>query len=380
MSDKDTSVVNGYDAIIADKIDLLFEKRKAVREAALTALYRTLSLRYCGTSVEARQETLVEALERVLRDHQENPTLFALRTVALAAITLPTGHNTFFLKIYQILKRIILDETQTSEAKTEAVNALAMTCFMSALFDVDHEMSSTSEVLTLFREFLLSKTRSIPADIACAVLQGWILLASTLPVSTVHDEIFSKYFTKISQFMSEDYDISLRVIAAQAVVILLELEKDYQKSDDESQEEQDLGDTLEKMSEVYDDKLKFKNKVEMKKQRATLKSLISFVENGITEEEVILIRNFPLVLNTWMQMFRMDRFKNYLGEGFMTHLEENRNLMYVFDYYVDVTAPVTSTTSKKQRRNSLQEISKAATKNRYSMRAIREQEVGYATE
>jgi hypothetical protein len=45
----------------------------------------------------------------------------------------------------------------------------------------------------------------------------------------------------------------------------------------------------------------------------------------------------------------MDRFRAYLGEGFMTHLEENKNLMYIFDYYIDIKAPVVATMTKQER-------------------------------
>lgn len=376
---------DGCDALIADKIDLLFEKRKAIREAALSALYKILSLRYCGASLESRQETLAEALERVLRDQQDEPMLLALRTAATAAISLPTGHHALFARLRDSIRRIILDETKPITAKTEAINALAMTCFMSSLFDVDHELSATSDILALFREMLFSKTTLIPTDIAIAVLQGWLLLASTLPASTVHDEIYSKYLDNIGSFMNEDFDIPLRVTAARAVSILVESEKDYKKSasDDNPDFAPDDGEMLEKMNNIYDDKAKFKaslTKVDLKKHRSMLKALIAYIETGETEEETILIRKSPLVLSTWMQRFRMDCFRNYLGEGFMTHLEENRNLMYIFDYYVDTSVPVIPSMSKKQRRLSLSEISKAATKHRGSLRAIREQETGYATE
>jgi hypothetical protein len=67
------------------------------------------------------------------------------------------------------------------------------------------------------------------------------------------------------------------------------------------------------------------------------------------EEESIVIRTHALWLDTWTQIFRMDRFRTLLGEGFMTHLEENKNLMYIFDYYIDIKAPILPTMSKQQR-------------------------------
>jgi len=385
-SDNANQAVHDCDGLIADKIDLLYEKRKAIREAALGALFKILSLRCCGSSLESRQETLAGALERVLHDHQPEPMLLALRTGAVASISLPSSHHSLFAKLRESCKKIIHDEAQPVTAKTEAINALAMMCFMSSLFDVDHEITETSDVLALFRGLLFPREGDsiVSTETAKAALEGWLLLASTLPSSTVHDEIFTKYFTKISGFMDEDFDVSLRVTAAKAASILIELEKDYKKKDDENAEiEHDVGEVLEKMTAIYDDKASFKSnltKVDVKKYRVLLKSLIAYVENDTVEEETILIRKFPLELNTWMQKFRMDCFRAYLGEGFVTHLEENRNLMYVFDYYVDASAPIASTMSKKQRRMSLTEVSKAATKQRFTLRAIREQETGYSTE
>lgn len=371
---------NDCDHVIAEKIDLLFEKRKAVREAALLSLNKILSINVCGQSLESRYETLAEGLERVIRDQQQEPLLLSLRTAALAAISLPSGHRALLVRLLDSFKKLILDNTLPPSTKEKAISTLAMVCFMSSLFDVDHEMSSTISTLSFFRDLLFSKDEPILSETTSSLLQGWILLASTLPVSVVHEECYSKYFSSIRRFLDDDCDVIVRVTAARVIALLVELEKDYCKSDDGSDTREEPGELLEQMQWIYDDKAKFKGKVDLKKQRSALKHTISYIENDVTEEETILIRNFPLVLNTQMQIFRMDCIKDYLGEGFMAHLEVNRNLMYMFDYYVDVKAPPPPSMSKKQRRMSLSEISKAATKVRFTLRAIREQEVGYSTE
>jgi hypothetical protein len=363
---------------IAEKVDLLFEKRKAIRESALKALHATLSLRFCGEALESRLETLAEGLERVLKDQQPEPTVLALRTASVASITLQSNHHAFFTKLNDIMQKILADEATPLAIRVEVVNTLAITCFMSSIFDHDHDISLIMSTLSVLCEYIFEKQSS--PDITRACLQSCMLLASSLPNDIQHEELFEKYFTKIVDLMDENCDIALRICAAKVVTVMVEWEKSYLKADVVSEIEHDLGAVLDKMLAILDDKTKFKNRVDLKKQRGTLKAMILYLEGGPVEEESIVIRNYGLSLHTWTQIFRMERFRAYLGEGFMMHLEENKNLMYMFDYYLDVKAPVIPTMSKQQRRMSLSEASKVATKARFSLRAIREQEMGYATE
>lgn len=67
------------------------------------------------------------------------------------------------------------------------------------------------------------------------------------------------------------------------------------------------------------------------------------------ETETIVVRTTPVVLSTWTQIFRMDRFRTILGDGFMNHLEENKNLMHIFDYFVDTKLPIVQTMTKQER-------------------------------
>jgi len=372
------SNINDIDGIIAEKVDLLFEKRKAVRENALKSLHATLALRYCGEALESRHETLAEGLERVLKDQQLEPTLYALRTSSVAAISLPSGHFAFFMKLSDVLQRLLADENVPVALRIEAIHALSVTCFMSTTFDVNHDLARTVSTLTLLLDFVFVKPT--PPDLSRAALQGCMLVASTLLGHTRHEEVFEKYFSKVVDLMDEKHEIGLRVSGAKAATVLVEWEKEYMKVDGVAEIEQDLGNVLDKMLGVLDDKAKFKNRVERKRQRNELKALILYLEGGPVEEESIVIRTHALWLDTWTQIFRMDRFRTLLGEGFMTHLEENKNLMYIFDYYIDIKAPILPTMSKQQRRMSLSEASKVATKARFGLRAIREQEMGYATE
>lgn len=373
--------INDTDAVIGDKLDLLFEKRKAVRSSALTALHTTLSLRYCGESLESRLETLATGLERVMRDLQEEPTYLALRTACLASLSMPAGYHTFFAKLREPVQRIIANGSLPSNVRAEAVSTLATLCFMSGLIDVEHESSITSEVLNLFCGFLFIDGRQYTTDFLRAALQGCMLLASTMPTSIIHTDLYQKYFNQVVDMMNEEHDITVRITAAKAATLFIEWEKDHLKSGDGGTEIEDLSVVLDKLYAVLDDKSKFNGKADLKKQRKTLKSLVAYLEGEPVQEETIQVKAFPLVLQTWAQIFRMERFRGYLGEGFMTHLEENKTLMYIFDYYVDAKAPIIPTMTKQQRRFSLSQEAKVQSKRRGSLRAIREENtVGYATE
>lgn len=372
------SNINDTDGVVAEKVDLLFEKRKAIRELALKALHATLSLRYCGEALESRRETLATGLERVLKDRQLEPTLFALRTASVASISMQSGHDALFQKLSDTLLKIMADQTLPLAIRVEAINTLAVTCFMSSTFDVDAKIARTNSTISLLLDYMFVKS-SCP-DIIRAALVGCMLITSSLTSDLQHEILFEKYFLKIADLMNAENEITLRVSAAKAATVLVEWEKDYMKVDGVADIEQDLGSLLEKMLDIIDDKAEFKNKMDLKKQRKILKAAILYLEGGPVEEETIVIRSQSLSLHTWTQIFRMDRFRAYLGEGFMTHLEENKNLMYIFDYFVDITMPVVPTMTKQQRRMSLSEASKVATKARCTLRAVREQEMGYATE
>lgn len=374
---KDSS--NDSYGIIAEKVDLLFEKRKAVREAALSTLLATLSFRYCGEALELRQETLADGLERVMKDLQLEPTLLALKTTSVATLSIQSGHEVFFNKFNDLTRRIINNKSLSCVVRSEAINTLAIMCFMCGEFNPDHEISTTAEVLAYLGKFIFTTESDFPQDIIRSALQGCILLGSSLPSSSVHELLYKSYFSQLVPLLDERYDITLRVTVAKAIGALIEKEQEYQKDQGEEFTE-DLNTVLDLMIAVVDDKNKFKIKVDLKKQRKGIKELISYLEEGEMKQETITVRSTPVVLNTWAQRFQMDRFRAYLGEGFMNHLEENKNLMHVFDYFVDISQPIIATMTKQQRRQSLSEASKVVTKARSSLRAIKEQEVGYATE
>ena len=57
----------------------------------------------------------------------------------------------------------------------------------------------------------------------------YMLLSSTLSSDIQHEVLFEKHFTQVVDFMDEEYDIALRLVAAKAVTVLVEWEKDYLK-------------------------------------------------------------------------------------------------------------------------------------------------------
>lgn len=71
------------------------------------------------------------------------------------------------------------------------------------------------------------------------------------------------------------------------------------------------------------------------------------------ETETVVVRTLPVVLSSWTQIFLLDRFRTILGEGFMNHLEENKNLMHIFDYHVDIKQPIIPTMTKQERVRAL---------------------------
>ena len=373
--------LDDYEGVIAEKVDLLFEKRKAVREAALSALNLTLSLRYCGETLELRQETLADGLERVLKDLQLEPTLLALKIASLASISIQSGHKEFFTRFKDLLQRLMVNEALETSIRAEAINTLSITCFMATIFDEDHETTTTTSVLDALYGYIFSDLTNMPPDITRAALQGFTLLGGTLPSKTMHEVLYSRYFDQVAGLMDEKYEINLRIIAAKAVTALVEWERERLKEEDAEDNEEDMSTVLDSMLALLDDRNKFKGKVDLKKQKKTLKSLIAFVEESSQmETETVVVRATPVVLGTWTQIFRMDRFRALLGEGFMNHLEENKNLMHIFDYFVDTSMPILPTMTKQERRLSLSESSKAATKARSSLRSIRESEAVHAAE
>lgn len=380
--------LNDYKSIISERMDLLFEKRHTIREAALTALNNVLTLRYCGTPIDSRQETLTEGLQRVLQRAEEKELLLALKCILLVSITIGDGRETFINNMTDSLKKIINDESHTTpiSARAAAVDTLSMSCFMASIKhdDLNQALSAIQTLQNIFHD------KNSPIDVQRAAVTGWALLATTLPDNIIKDNLFPANIERLYQLLEES-DIEIRIAAGKAIALLLESMGNLKKqtlgeyedfSLDMIESKVHIQEILDALYDVMEDKSKNRSKAERKRQRATFREIISFIKSGEVPKSSVIIRGFQLVLDSWSQILQMDHMKAHLGEGYMSHMEENPNLMYIFDYHIDLSAPPEPPLmTKKERRLSMEVSARALTRAKEAGRRQREQRLsGYATE
>lgn len=377
---------------LADKIDLLSEKRTAVRDAALRDINYMLSLRFCGHHLQNRVESLSEALAKAISRGGETELRHITSTIALTSISLLVSRDAFFRRFRAPLVRLITNDSEDIEpvVREKAVDALAVLCLTHATLESGDVVCHLTEVAQIFEDVLTANTGKKNSGLCCSALNAWMLLLTCLPDINVR-EAFERSSSIIMGFLDDTHDVRVRVAACKIVAIAAEAMRNHFRALSEDSEvpvdpeidmlspTSDLGmEAVDLMNEILVDKSKYKSDADRKKQRKTLRSMIAYIEEDADPSHSIMIRDHLLLLNSWKQIFRMDALKTSLGEGYMTHLEQNSNIMTMFDYFIDITEDLIPTMTKRERRLSLSESAKHLQKHRNSEREYRS--AGYATD
>jgi hypothetical protein len=375
------------DVALTEKLDLLFEKRHTIREAALNTINTTLSMRVCGPCIESRQEILAGALQHILQRADVSETLLALRCVCLASLALYEGAP-FKQKMEIVLTKIISDETRAVDdaVRAAAVDALALVCFMNSS-DSKHVMEISYTISSIFYE------DAVPASILRAALDGWTLLLTVIDDGDVQNSLFPENIDKLNEFLDHsDHDV--RVSSGKAIALCVESLRNNLKQETPDYQvlrlsniaaPVDWEDIMSKLDYLSSEKLKAQSKKEGKEQKKMFRQLITAMESGEAPHQSISIRDVHLVLDSWAKVTQLDRIRGYLGEGFILQMANNNNMMQIFDYYVnpDPTESAQPQFTKKERRRSMIEAEKSYTKYMGASRRPREFERamgGFASE
>eukprot|EP01113_Clastostelium_recurvatum_P004557 TRINITY_DN12014_c0_g1_i2.p1 TRINITY_DN12014_c0_g1~~TRINITY_DN12014_c0_g1_i2.p1 ORF type:complete len:446 (-),score=118.56 TRINITY_DN12014_c0_g1_i2:205-1542(-) len=374
VNEEDEGVEKDVQTILAEKIDLLTEKRHTVREAALLALSNTVSSGWVGEELNDRVETLTEVLRKNLPRADETEAVLSCRVISLLALSLPlvSSRSTLLLSLKDVLSLIIQDEAHTRPiaARQSAVRALSTLTLMGidgvegASAESDSGGTSEEEcllsVLQVYQElFYDEESRPLWTD----TLAAWSLLVTVASEELIRRTLYPLNVDRFIELL-EDGDVEVRILAGRAVSCMVEALRDAlqrgrqsfegvtleeidqvideeiqgRKDSEEDEERSDVGgvgsvyDVIQLLQETLDDPSRFKSKTEKKRQKTSIRNDIAFLENNESSDVSFIIRGQQLLLPEYHEVVQMEHVRSIFGEGFLAQLEGNPNLMMMFDY------------------------------------------------
>eukprot|EP01111_Echinosteliopsis_oligospora_P018808 TRINITY_DN882_c0_g1_i1.p1 TRINITY_DN882_c0_g1~~TRINITY_DN882_c0_g1_i1.p1 ORF type:complete len:394 (-),score=91.40 TRINITY_DN882_c0_g1_i1:112-1293(-) len=370
--------LNDPEGVLAERIDQLSEKRYALREAALKAINQCLSLRVCSNFISDRQETLAEALVKILSKGGDEEQQLAMQTISLACMNLTFNRHMLFSKMIPPLINIIRDESKKVEEKTRvsALDCMSVVQLMSSVFGESNEVEVVNEVAQIFQEII--KDRRTSPDILTAALNAWMITGTVNQGTIEHDGVYIGDMKRLVQLLGDSQPLCVRIAAAKFVGVLIEnIRSD--ESESESDHKEDWNEVIDELNQLVADKGKYKSQADRKKQKEFLRMILAYIETEQEPISTMMIRNYQLQLDTLAHIMQLELFKTVLADGFMTHMEANTNMMYFFDYYISDVADLKPFMSKRERRLSWTDTNKINSKRRSSLRDERSEQIGYAS-
>lgn len=378
---------------LTEKLDLLFEKRLTVREAALETINSTLAARVCSGCIEDRQERLADALQHILQRNVEEECLIALQCVSLSALSLQEG-KVFYTEMENVINKIITDDTDavTPTVRAAALDTLGIVCFMNSV-DPEHTLEVSYTLSGIFYE---EGGVSVPACVLAAAINAWTLILTTVDDGVIAGSLFAENIAVLNDHLSHS-DLSVRTAAGKSLVVLVEALRNNERTTQELPEYESVSlysldtssslvtwdDVMDKLDSLSQEKFKAQGKVESKKQKKLFRTIASSIKEGYAPIERLTVRDVSVELDTWAQITQMDRIRGVLGEGFMQHMTQNNNMMNIFNYYVnpEPVADSGSQYTKKERRRSMIEAEKEYTRYIGAGRKVRAHDLaGFASE
>jgi len=166
-----------------ENLDLALEKRTATREKALKGLVEDLQMYKCSEDMETYKETAFATVIQCLRKAAAKEGILACQVLSLLCIVIGANEDQ---KLEQISPHLIevISKNKSEEFRVEAMNTMAMATFVCCSIQ-----ETTLEVLS-FLEAIACRNKDqcgfeVSDELCVAALEGWSLLATTLPEAEV---------------------------------------------------------------------------------------------------------------------------------------------------------------------------------------------------
>jgi len=182
-------------------------------------------------------------------------------------------------------------------------------------------------------------------------LDMWCLLITRVDKHIVVDEYLSS-LEYIIRYLSSDYELWLRLSAAESLALLASIVYDNENSNEREYSKfyfngyfdvMEVVDILQTTNEVQNRKI---SKKDREKQRHSFKEVFHTIETGESPTEELTVNLNKFYFSSWTDIKRLEVFRNILGSGFLLHLQYNPIISRLLGIRIE---PVDKTTLKSDK-------------------------------
>ncbi|XP_036288131.1 interferon-related developmental regulator 2 [Pipistrellus kuhlii] len=313
---------------LKEYVDCLTDKSAKTRQGALESLRLALAARLLPDFLLQRSLTLADALEKCLRKGKGEEQALAAALGGLLCVQLGPGPQSeeLFQGLQPLLVSVLTDPTASPSARLHCASALGLGCYVAAA-DVQDLLSCLTCLEGVFSRPCSAGGSTAPANlhgVFCATLQAWALLLTICPGSHL-SHILDRQLPRLHQLLSSE-TVNLRIAAGETIALLFELARDLE----EDLTYADMDALCGALRTLATDSNKHRAKADRRRQRATFRAVLRFVEGGDCEEETVRFGLEALYVDSWARRRVYAAFKDVLGSGLHHHLQNNELLRDVF--------------------------------------------------
>ncbi|XP_054585407.1 interferon-related developmental regulator 2 isoform X3 [Eptesicus fuscus] len=313
---------------LKEYVDCLTDKSAKTRQSALENLRLALASRLLPDFLLQRSLTLADALEKCLKKGKGEEQALAAALLGLLCVQLGPGPQSeeLFHGLQPLLVSVLTDAAASPSARLHCASALGLGCYVAAA-DVQDLLSCLTCLEGVFSRSCSAGGSTAPANLHglfCATLQAWALLLTICPSSHI-SHILDRQLPRLLQLLSSE-TVNLRIAAGETIALLFELARDLE----EDRTYGDMDALCGALRTLATDSNKYRAKADRRRQRATFRAVLHFVEGGECEEETIRFGLEVLYVDSWARRRVYAAFKDVLGSGMHHHLQNNELLRDVF--------------------------------------------------
>mmetsp|Transcript_32749 Transcript_32749/g.42020 ORF Transcript_32749/g.42020 Transcript_32749/m.42020 type:complete len:452 (-) Transcript_32749:665-2020(-) len=324
------------DVEFGEILDGLSEKRASTREEKLEELIDYMVKTQTPENIYPLRDEAVGALINCL-SKSSSEVVSACSALSAFCVLIGPDEEAIFQRIRQKLERIVT-RSMDEEARTAALHALTIGCFICS--SVDHD---TMELLDLLVDLLqgTSQGEIIDEEMIPAALEGWGLLATT--ASEVHmKEVAAPSLVPICMEHLDSPSVAVRLAAGEVLALIYEATHPKEPEPDpddwrnqrfeEEEEEPEEEDPM--MVELWEkvvgvlgrlkaESSKRMSKRDRKEQRSVFRDIHASIVDGETPEETISFPGGSVTVTSWAKFVQVNALRRACHGGFQNQLQTN---------------------------------------------------------
>ncbi|KAJ8920061.1 hypothetical protein NQ315_011715 [Exocentrus adspersus] len=339
---------------LCELIDGLTQKSSQGRTDCFASLTKDLVQKYIPDFIKDRYFTICDSIGKSLKKGHGAEQVAAAELAMVLCVQLEDEDACE--EIYTLLKPIlftsICDDSVEASARAKYCTVLGTITFLTGAHH-DDVVLHMQQFQNIFSDSYLKDER-VPeenATLHASALSSWSLLLTLISSASIADMLNSKNLLALEKLgqLLESPHFEVRMAAGETLALIYELGREEDK-----EFEKDFAlDVSETLKELATDSHKYRAKRDRKKQKATFRDIVQYIENGATAKVQVKfgrsrdkgsgrrrLEKDILVLDTWMKRKHYDTFCNILGPSISLHLCDNPLLTDILEIEVVPNRPV----------------------------------------